>query len=66
MLKRVTTLAACLVLGLMLTGCGEGETEHGIPKSPYAPTQAQLDEFNKQAMKAYSKVTHKAAARRHH
>jgi len=50
MLKRATILAVSFALGILLTGCGEGETEHGIPKSPYAPTQAQLDELTKQAM----------------
>lgn len=63
MLKRATFLVGSFLLGIVLTGCGEGETEHGIPKSPYAPTQAQLDELTKQTVKQYA---HAPKARRRH
>ncbi|MDG3006895.1 hypothetical protein [Paludisphaera mucosa] len=65
MLRTGLLTVASAVLAVTLAGCGV-EEEHGIAKSPYAPTQAQLEEFNKQVSQKYTKVAGKHVARKAH
>ncbi|APW59561.1 hypothetical protein [Paludisphaera borealis] len=61
---RLAIVAAFLTIPL--AGCGGNDVDSPIAKSPYAPTQAQLDELSKSAMPHNAKSTGRSNARKPH